>query len=173
MFGTRGVSTYNDSDRRSSDVLMNQRVLHWSSALAKRVALVACVSKKQPSPMPAQSLYSSDWFRKASAYARRTADDWYILSAKHALLAPHKVIAPYDETLKRMRAPAKETWSKGVLRELVTVLQPGDRVVILAGKDYREYLLSRIRAMGCVVEIPMKGLRIVSRGIASMTTSPE
>ena len=139
---------------------MNQRVLHRSSALARRVALVACVSKKQPSPQPAQDLYSSDWFRKASAYARRTADKWYILSAKHGLLAPHKVIAPYDETLKRMRALARRTWSKRVLRELAMVLQPGDRVIILAGKDYREYLLAGIRAMGCVVEIPMEGLRI-------------
>lgn len=89
--------------------------------MAKKLALVACVSKKQRSPNPAQDLYSSDWFRKASAYARRTADEWYILSAKHGLLPAHKVIAPYDETLKKMRAPARRTWSKGVLRELATV----------------------------------------------------
>ena len=128
--------------------------------MAKKLALVACVSKKQRSPKPAQDLYSSDWLRKASADARRMSDEWYILSAKYGLLAPHKVIAPYDETLKSRRAPARRTWSKRVLRDLATVLQPGDRVVILAGKDYREYLLSGIRAMGSVVEIPMKGLRI-------------
>ena len=60
--------------------------------MSRKIALVACVSRKTPGPLPAQDLYVSDWFRKASAYARRVADEWYILSAKHGLVSPDTVI---------------------------------------------------------------------------------
>jgi len=128
--------------------------------MAKKIALVACVSKKKSMPMPARDLYSSDWFRKASAYAMRVADEWYILSAKYGLVAPDAVIEPYDETLNRMPAAARRAWAKHVLKDLGRVLQPGDQVMILAGKKYRENLVNPIQQMGCSVEIPMERLRI-------------
>ena len=128
--------------------------------MAKKIALVACVSKKNPIPMPARDLYISDWFRKASAYATRVADAWYTLSAKYGLLAPGTVIEPYDETLNRMPAAARRAWAGRVSKDLGRVLQPGDQVVILAGIKYRENLIDPIREMGCSVEIPMEGLGI-------------
>jgi hypothetical protein len=128
--------------------------------MAKKIALVACVSKKNSIPMPARDLYISDWFRKASAYAMRVADKWYILSAKHGLVAPDMVVAPYDETLNKMTVVARRAWARRVLKDLDRVLQPGDQVVILAGKRYRENLVGPIRQMGCSVEIPMEGLGI-------------
>jgi hypothetical protein len=128
--------------------------------MAKKIALVACVSKKNSIPMPARDLYISDWFRKASAYAMRVADKWYILSAKHGLVAPDMVVAPYDETLNRMPVVARRAWARRVLKDLDRVLQPGDQVVILAGKRYRENLVDPIRQMGCSIEIPMEGLGI-------------
>jgi hypothetical protein len=126
--------------------------------MAKKIALVACVKTKKPMPMPAQDLYRSDWFRKASTYAMRVADEWHILSAKHGLVAPDTVIEPYDETLNRMPVAARRAWAKRVLEDLDRVLQPGDHVVILAGVRYRENLVNPIQEMGCNVEIPMQGL---------------
>lgn len=128
--------------------------------MARKIALVACVSKKNPMPMPARDLYISDWFRKASAYAMRVADEWYILSAKYELVVPDAVIEPYDETLNRMPVAARRAWAKRVLEDLNRVLQSGDHVVILAGKKYRENLVNPIQQMGCSVEIPMEGLGI-------------
>lgn len=128
--------------------------------MARKIALVACVSKKDSMPMPAQDLYISDWFRKASTYAMRAADEWYILSAKYGLVAPEAVIKPYDETLNRMPVAARRAWAKRVLEDLDQVLQPGDHVVILAGIKYRENLMDPIREMGCSIEIPMEGLGI-------------
>jgi len=128
--------------------------------MARKIALVACVSKKNHMPMPARDLYISDWFRKASAYAMRVADEWYILSAKYGLLAPGTVIEPYDETLNRMPVAARQAWAKRVLENIGRVLQPGDQVVFLAGIKYRENLIDPIREMGCSVEIPLQGLRI-------------
>lgn len=126
----------------------------------KIVALVACVSKKNPIAMPARDLYISTWFRKASLYASRMADNWYILSAKYGLIAPETVIEPYDETLNRMSAAARRAWARRVLADLEQVLKPGDHVVFLAGQQYRQDLIEPIRRMGGSVEIPMEGLRI-------------
>jgi hypothetical protein len=126
--------------------------------MAKKIALVACVSKKNSTPMPAQDLYCSDWFRKASAYAMHVADEWYILSARHGLIAPDEVIGPYNQTLNEMPAAERRAWAKRVLEDLDRVLQPGDQVMILAGVKYRENLVNPIQEMGCNVEIPMQGL---------------
>jgi hypothetical protein len=126
--------------------------------MVRKVALVSCVKKKNPVPMPARELYSSNWFRKASAYAEREADEWYILSAKYGLVEPDTVVEPYDQTLNRMPASARRAWAKCVFADLHRVLQPGDHVMILAGERYRENLLGPIREMGCSIEIPMKGL---------------
>ena len=126
--------------------------------MARKIALVACVSKKNSMPMPARDLYISDWFRKASAYATRVADEWYILSAKYGVVPPDTVIEPYDETLNRMPVAARRSWARRVLEDLDRVLQSGDHVVILAGVKYRENLVNPIQEMGCNVEIPMQGL---------------
>jgi hypothetical protein len=63
--------------------------------MPRTIALVACVSRKRTSPSPARDLYVSDWFPKASAYAKQVADEWYILSGKDGLLAPGTTIAPF------------------------------------------------------------------------------
>ena len=70
--------------------------------MSKTIALVTCVSKKNKAPMPAEKLYCSDLFQKMSSYAKRNADEWYILSAKYGLLSPGTVIAPYEQTLNNM-----------------------------------------------------------------------
>jgi hypothetical protein len=128
--------------------------------MGKRVALVACVGKKEAQPMAARDLYASDWFRKASAYAAREADEWYILSARYGLVSPDRVIAPYDETLKRMPAAARREWARKVLNALALRLEPGDTVIVLAGQAYRAGLVEPLQTMGCHVLIPMEGLRI-------------
>jgi hypothetical protein len=105
--------------------------------MPRTIALVACVSRKQIKPTAARHLYTSAWFRKASAYAQRMVDEWYILSAKYGLVAPDRVIAPYDETLNRMPARERRAWARRVLGELDRILSPGDHVVVLAGQRSR------------------------------------
>ncbi len=126
----------------------------------KIIALVACVSKKVDKPMQAQQLYISDWFIKASAYAKSISDNWYILSAKYGLVSPDAVIDPYDETLNNMSVSERKDWSLWVMQNLSPEVVPGDHVVFLAGKKYREFLVQPLRSLGCYVEIPMEGLRI-------------
>jgi cytoplasmic iron level regulating protein YaaA (DUF328/UPF0246 family) len=128
--------------------------------MGKTVALVSCVSEKNNQALPARELYCSDWFIKASRYAMQISDEWYILSAKHGLLSPNKVIDPYNQTLKSMSSKSRRAWAKKVYGELQKILNPGDQVVFLAGETYREHLSDMARKMGCNVNIPMEGLRI-------------
>ena len=127
--------------------------------MTKTVALVSCVSKKNKSPMPAGELYCSDLFEKMSAYAKKNADEWYILSAKYGLLSPDTVIAPYNQTLNNMSSQSRLEWGRKVANDLKQILTPGDHVIILAGEKYREHLVGPIRRMGCDITIPMEGLR--------------
>ncbi len=125
----------------------------------KTIALVTCVSSKHRSPMPAGELYCSELFQKLSAYAKKNAVEWYILSAKYGLLPPEKVIAPYEKTLNNMPTKERKDWGRTVMNDLRQVLSPGDHVIILAGIKYREHLIEPIRKMGCTVSVPMEGLR--------------
>lgn len=126
----------------------------------RTIYLIACVVRKHPAPMKARDLYSSTWFKKASELADRRGDQWFILSARHGLLDPDHVIEPYDLPLNSISATDRRKWAKNVVRSLLPRLSSLDRVVILAGKLYRENLVSPIHEHGCKVEIPMDGLRI-------------
>jgi Family of unknown function (DUF6884) len=128
--------------------------------MTRKVALVSCVRLKRGVPAPAQELYISDLFQKASAHARQAADEWYILSAKYGLVAPDRVISPYNVTLKLLPAAERRAWAVRATADLRRVLKTGDQVVFLAGEAYRAGLVDAIRDMGCTVEIPMEGLGI-------------
>src|SRR5437870_2566119 len=123
--------------------------------MAKRYFLVQCVSKKRSRPRPARDLYCSDWFLKARAYVEAQNQPWFILSGKHGLVRPERVISPYNRTLPAMTREGRRVWAERVQAQLRRHLRPGDQVVFLAGEVYRDHLVPAVRAMGCSVRIPM------------------
>ena len=129
-------------------------------ARRKIVFLVSCVAKKSARSMPARALYCSDLFEKSRDFVERQKGEWFILSAKHGLVAPNQVIEPYNETLKDKTASERFQWAHGVIENLRPHCPPGTTVVILAGEKYREFLVSLLHELRCTVEIPMEGLKI-------------
>ena len=129
---------------------MNKRTLH----------LVSCVSKKAEHPAPARDLYLSAWFMKARAYVESRGGPWFILSAEHGLLPPCHVIPPYERTLSRMGVADRRVWAKRVTEQLDTSGIHADRIIVLAGLRYREFLMPALQARAASVEIPMEGLGI-------------
>jgi hypothetical protein len=120
------------------------------------VGLVGCAARKAPGRRRARDLYVSDLFRKASAYADRAYDRWFILSAKHGLVDPDVELEPYDVTLSRMGAPARRAWAGRVLEQIGALgLPDGTRFFLHAGARYREHLAPALRA-----ETPLRGLGI-------------
>jgi hypothetical protein len=75
------------------------------------IGLVACAARKAAGPARARDLYVSELFRRASAYAERTYQAWFILSAQHYLVHPDERLEPYDKTLAAMDIRAREHWA--------------------------------------------------------------
>lgn len=102
-------------------------------------------------------------FKGRRAWVERTCDRWFILSAKHGLLGPQDVVAPYDQTLSEVSASERRTWSERVLTVL-DAREPswaGVVVEIHAGVEYREYGLENgLRRRGAEVIVPARGLPI-------------
>ena len=131
--------------------------------MSRRIGLVGCVKKKQGLAVPARDLYVSTLFWGRRAYVERSCDTWWILSAKHGLVHPLEVLAPYDMTLKDMGRDERRKWSRQVLKDLESLgnPQPGDVFEIHAGSEYRNFgLVDGVRKLGCEVDIPTEGLRI-------------
>lgn len=103
------------------------------------IGLIGCTKRKLDYPCPARELYTASiLFRRAKAYCEHHYDAWYVLSAKHGLVHPDTVIAPYDVALKQMKRPARRAWGESVSRQLQELGQ--HTFYAHAGKDYLEYL---------------------------------
>ncbi len=85
---------------------------------ATDVYLISCVSKKRKEECRARELYISDWFLKARQYAEDSGCPWFILSAGYGLVAPDRVIASYNLTLKTMPVACRRVWAEGVSKQL-------------------------------------------------------
>nr|WP_227008353.1 DUF6884 domain-containing protein [Pseudarthrobacter sp. AB1] len=104
-------------------------------------------------------MYVSQLFTKASAYAEKTCDRWYILSAKHGLVHPDTVLEPYDQRLNgSLAASANQEWEGRVREQLAHELNTIGNVTLiaLAGKQYRTIL----QDIPWPYEVPMRGLGI-------------
>lgn len=126
-----------------------------------KIGLVGCVKTKLPHRAGARDLYTSPLFRARRAWAESRCDSWFILSAKHGLVAPSKLLEPYDETLSDLSSRARSTWSAAVVEKLrreLGSLRSHD-FEIHAGQAYTDFgLVEGLLAGGARVQIPTKGL---------------
>jgi hypothetical protein len=123
-----------------------------------RVGLVACSKSKANSPAPACTLYTSPLFRKAAAYCHRRYDRWFILSARHGLVAPDEVLHPCDETLVGRPRAVREAWAGCVVAQLERRGLRRARFWLHAGRAYADVLAGRLDC-----ELPLAGLGIGER----------
>ncbi len=124
----------------------------------KHVALISCGKRKSSHPAPARELYQGDLFKKSLQYAEEVlkADQVFILSAKHGLVALDEVVAPYEKTLNHMPAAEVQAWGERVLNELRAEADlQNDRFTILAGANYRKHLTPALKHY----DVPIEGLR--------------
>jgi hypothetical protein len=128
-------------------------------SLSRTVYLISCASKKRRTSAPARDLYISDWFLKARAYVEGAGSPWFILSAEHGLVPPDRILRPYERTLNAMSTPERREWATRVTTQMDSSLPATDRIVVLAGLRYREFLMDYLRQRAAV-DVPMEGLSI-------------
>lgn len=126
----------------------------------KTFVLVSGVEGKRSRAVAAKDLYHSPWFRAARAYAEQADGPWFILSMEHGLLSPETRIAPYERPPAGESAEERKRWAERVFAALRSKIYPGDTVVLLAGEKLREFLEEKLTGAGCLVETPLRGLRI-------------
>ena len=128
----------------------------------QHILLIGCVGAKALSPAPARDLYISTLFRLRRAYADTLGLPWYVLSAKHGVVGPGEIIAPYDTRLSDLSGAHERSWRANVFAPLEAKLGPlaGRTFEFHAGKHYVEVLQPRLQAVGATVFSPLKGLRI-------------
>lgn len=114
------------------------------------------MKKKLTRPALAKDLYISTLFKGVYAYAQTFEPDAiFVLSAKYGLLPINKRIQPYELTLKSMSTDAVRQWASRVLTQIEKVADlQRDHFIILAGKDYRRFLVPHLHSY----EIPLEGL---------------
>jgi hypothetical protein len=141
------------------------------------IFLVSCVSQKRSRPSKARDLYQSEWFQRARRFVESTGSRWFILSAEHGMIDPDRVIEPYERTLNNMRVGERREWAQRVRKQMDRDLPDAERIVVLAGQRYREFLMDYLRTRATRVDVPLEGLRIGEQlswlGKAEGHASPE
>jgi len=103
--------------------------------------LIQCTNSKRDEPAPARDLYDeSAYFRAMRKWAKQRPGPWFILSAKHGLVRPSDVLAPYDErglTTAQAAAIAQQLAADGY-----------DRIHVTAGRDYTDPLIPALERRG-------------------------
>ena len=91
-------------------------------------------------------------------HSERSGFPWYILSAKHGLLAPETKIAPYDLALADLPTSKCRAWSQGVLDDLIVKFPSlrGTVIDIHAGRRYVEFGLENgLSDAGAIIRRPL------------------
>jgi hypothetical protein len=136
-----------------------------TSAATRDLLLIGCVRRKVGHPAPARDLYISALFRKERDYAIRSGLPWFVLSAKHGLVAPSTVLAPYDLRLSKTSRHYRREWGERVLIQLRENTGPlaGRAIEIHAGAAYIDAIRDLLHADGAVVIEPLQGLTMGQR----------
>jgi hypothetical protein len=124
----------------------------------RKIVLISCVSVKLDHKAKARDLYVSPLFKYGLAYAESLRPDKIcILSAKYGVVELDEVIEPYNVTLNNMSSDEIKTWSEKVLLKLKEKVNLNeDKIIFLAGENYRKHLIPYIKNY----TIPLKGLGI-------------
>lgn len=99
------------------------------------IVVVGCGERKLDRPAPAQQLYTGSYFAACSLTAAAIAPGrWFILSARYGLVAPSKVLEPYEQTLWM---PGAVTAAE-VARQAAALGLAGQTVTALCGRRYAD-----------------------------------
>ena len=99
----------------------------------------------------ARDLYCSPMFKMSRAIAELESDQWFILSAKHGVLEPCKMVANYNHTMKDKTAKEVAGWNALVARQLEAFKE--SEITVLAGGKYCGWIGSFKH-----INLPLKGL---------------
>lgn len=130
-------------------------------AVGLMIVIAQCTDKKRSGEHPAKELYmASDLFKAQRRYAEAYADGWYILSAKHGLIKPNRVVSDYDVHIGEQ---ADERWVEQVSDTVARISKHNDRVEVIAGEKYAERVVPWLEEHDIGYSKPFDGERYAVR----------
>lgn len=120
------------------------------------IYFIACSATKLDRAAPACDLYQGQAFKAARHIAEQNRADYWILSAKHGLIHPDTMTAPYDDYLGAMTTAQRRTWGAMVCQQIEAANLAGKPATILAGKHYA----APIAHLFPTLDLPLAGLGI-------------
>lgn len=142
-----------------------------------KLILVGCGKKKKKEYLDkqkykAKNLYTSKYFKLKRKYAEQYGDLWYILSAKHGIVPPEKLIEPYDLRLSKngfkgddsTRYDSPNHWGENIVNTISNLNDhrqcnndPCIRTItILAGKNYLAQIQDRLKQTQIDIHLPFE-----------------
>jgi hypothetical protein len=123
-----------------------------------RVLLIGSSGATTAQPAAAALLFSSPGFAHARDTAVRSGVPWFVLSAKHGLLDPADVVAPYDLLIGDRSAGYRTAWGEWVAAQLAErVRLDGVTVEVHGGVDFAQPLRQPLARRGAALELPLPG----------------
>lgn len=107
----------------------------------RTICIVSCTAHKRDVRMRAEYLYSSDLFYKSRRYAQANYDAWLILSAKHGLIKPCEILAPYERKLTTLSLSERGVLAEQVSLQAATLFGASSvQISSICGDEYDDLL---------------------------------
>jgi hypothetical protein len=121
-----------------------------------RIVLVGSSGAMAGTPRPAGELFESPGFVAARDQAIRSGDRWFVLSARHGLLDPGDVVAPFHEQMGDRSLGYRTAWGEWVAAQLgERMWLTGLVVEVHGGVDFAQPLRQPLARRGAGVELAM------------------
>lgn len=120
------------------------------------ILLISCGKRKSDVTCLAKNMYNSCRFQKLKSIAESNSAEWYILSAKHGLLSPEKIIQPYDLCLADCTDEYKRKWAEGIIKKF-SHYNKDTLFLVVANNDYSQHIVPLLISEGFKVAAPFLG----------------
>ena len=128
------------------------------------LVLVGCGRDKikTSQPVKASTLYSGALFKARMQAAIQTGQPWLILSAKHGLVDPDHLLAPYDCSMDDLSAAERTALQHNIRAALLGLfdgrLNTISKVIeVHAGADYVKAVRNALEGLGAIITTPLAG----------------
>jgi hypothetical protein len=146
-----------------------------TTVLSGRVVLIGSAGAVAANPLPVAQLFESAGFARARDHAVRSGHPWFVLTAKHGLLDPDDVVAPFDVQLGDRSISYRNAWGEWVVAQLGDrVLLEGVTVEVHGGVDFAQPLRHPLALRGAALDLQLPGMwQEPPRGGPDEPQSPE
>jgi hypothetical protein len=123
-----------------------------------RVVLIGSSGATATGPLPAAQLFESAGFVRAREHAAGSGHPWFVVTAKHGLLDPDDVVAPFDIQLGDRSMGYRAAWGEWVVAQLGDrLLLDGVTVEVHGGVDFAQPLRHPLIRRGASLDLQLPG----------------